>query len=486
MALFGSRDEALSIVIKARDEASKTFDTVNKKVKGMSGGMEIAARATKALAIGITAAAGAAVTFGGFAVKAAMDAEVEMARFNTTMANTPGVTKQATDAILKRAAAAVKLGFDDEEAANVMAKLFQRTGDVDQAMHLAAGAMDLARAKNISLSDAGRMVQLVLSGNARALKEYGIEIDDALPPMEALGVLFKKVGGQAQAFSGTMKGQLEIFQRQWDNFKETVGAQLLPLLTRLLQIITPIAEAFFAMTTAFVTFATSAEQVRAWLDKLLTTIDEKTGLITLFKWAWDQIVGTFRENLMPALAELWEALKPLEPLLSAIGKVLGGMLLGAVYAITLALTGLIQLLTYLVTFAVKVGTAITDFLVTPIMKLIDALGSAIYYVEQLISKFNLLNGLKSAGSKVIKGVGSVLGFEHGGTVPGPVGRPVPVIAHGQETIIPAGRRSSDAGSTYSVVINNPTIRNTGDVQLLRRQIEEALRDVTRGHKLATI
>lgn len=78
-------------------------------------------------------------------------------------------------------------------------------------------------------------------------------------------------------------------------------------------------------------------------------------------------------------------------------------------------------------------------------------------------------------------------FALGGTVPGPVGTAVPIIAHGQETIIPAGRKQGgEGGNTYSVVINNPVIRGHEDADYLRRQIEDALRDVTRGHKLATI
>jgi hypothetical protein len=75
-------------------------------------------------------------------------------------------------------------------------------------------------------------------------------------------------------------------------------------------------------------------------------------------------------------------------------------------------------------------------------------------------------------------------FEHGGTVPGAEGTAVPIIAHGQERIIPA--RGSQQGASYTLNINNPQVRDRADVDYLRTQIEAALRDVTRGHKLATI
>jgi tape measure domain-containing protein len=77
-------------------------------------------------------------------------------------------------------------------------------------------------------------------------------------------------------------------------------------------------------------------------------------------------------------------------------------------------------------------------------------------------------------------------FEFGGTVPGARGQAVPIMAHGGETVIPAGYAGRAAGATYSVVINNPVISSREDAANLRRQLEQALRDVSRGHKLRTI
>lgn len=78
-------------------------------------------------------------------------------------------------------------------------------------------------------------------------------------------------------------------------------------------------------------------------------------------------------------------------------------------------------------------------------------------------------------------------FEHGGIIPGPQGMPVPVIAHGQERIIPSsGSRSVGGGSSYTVIIQNPVVRSQADVNEMRKQMEAAFRDVTRGHKLSTI
>lgn len=77
--------------------------------------------------------------------------------------------------------------------------------------------------------------------------------------------------------------------------------------------------------------------------------------------------------------------------------------------------------------------------------------------------------------------------EHGGIVPGPVGVAVPIIAHGQERVVPASQTtSSSGGGSYSIIIQNPQIRSDQDLAAMRQMIENALRDVSRVHKLTTI
>lgn len=74
-------------------------------------------------------------------------------------------------------------------------------------------------------------------------------------------------------------------------------------------------------------------------------------------------------------------------------------------------------------------------------------------------------------------------FEHGGKVPGPQGRAVPVIAHGQEQIIPAGQ-SSKGGSTFNVVINNPRFATREDEARIRRMLDDYFRPLLVNHKIS--
>lgn len=181
-----------------------------------------------AVALGAVAAAGTLMLNDWRS--AASGAEVEMARFNATLDAIGGVSDETRKKLLGAADAATKLAFDDEEAANVLANFYQRTKDVNGAMELNNVAMDLARKKNIGLSDAANLVTQVLSGNGRVLKQYGIDIKESATPLQALAQLQDVVGGQSAAFMETAAGKSLALSIQIGNLKENLGAALLPVM----------------------------------------------------------------------------------------------------------------------------------------------------------------------------------------------------------------------------------------------------------------
>ena len=73
--------------------------------------------------------------------------------------------------------------------------------------------------------------------------------------------------------------------------------------------------------------------------------------------------------------------------------------------------------------------------------------------------------------------------EHGGIIPGARGMPVPIIAHGQEEIIPAGKTGNN-GNGISLTINNPVFRNNEDERRLRQQLDKYFRPLITNHKLS--
>lgn len=216
--------EELKIVINAENKTAKAFGEVKKQTSVLQ--KDVSGFVKSVMGVGVAGAA----AFGAFAasaIKGAAEAEASLARVDSIL-NTMGESAlKNRDALLEQAAAAVKMGFDDETAAESLAKLYQRTGDLTKATELNNIAMDLARAKNMDLAQASQMVNLVMSGNARALKEFGIEIDETLPPMAALGVLAEKVAGQSEAFADTFQGKMMIMSEATSNLKDAFGAALI-------------------------------------------------------------------------------------------------------------------------------------------------------------------------------------------------------------------------------------------------------------------
>jgi hypothetical protein len=217
----------LSILVRVKDEATAAMNKLSGSLQGAEG-------ASKAFALGLAGAVTVAAGFGVIAVKAAADAQAEMAKVDAVIKAMGGNFDKAKASIIEASKATIKLGFDDEEAALSIAKLYQRTGDMTEAIQLNNLAMDLARAKNMDLTTASQMVGMVLSGNARVLKQYGIEIDENKKPMEALIDLQAKLRGQSEAYAQTFKGQLEVFKQQFTNLEEQIGDKLLPVLTSLI------------------------------------------------------------------------------------------------------------------------------------------------------------------------------------------------------------------------------------------------------------
>lgn len=174
----------------------------------------------------------------------------------------------AREKILQTADAMVKLGFDDEDSAESLSRLYQRTGDVTKAMKLNQIAMDLSRSKNIELSQATDLVGQVLSGNGRILKQYGIQINDTTPPLEALKQLQKEVAGQADAFSKTFQGQMQVLDINFQNIKESIGEVLVNALTPFILQFTawlnnPDTQAKMKVWTA---------EFQSWADVIIPTI----------------------------------------------------------------------------------------------------------------------------------------------------------------------------------------------------------------------
>lgn len=259
----------IDIIINAQD---KTKDAFNKASAGMSGfkdkveGMKptfqkMALAGTAAF----TAFAGVAIT----SLKAYSEAQAQTEITNQSLQNSfnqlsgdalknlqdqVGKSTSALSGLMNQAIkagdAAVKMGFDDETAANSFSRLFSVTKDVTKSHNELQLAMDLARYKGISLEEATQKLIMVHSGSTKELKLMGLAVTDGATAMQNLDSIQKQVTGSAATFAQTTQGATEILKVQFDNLKETIGGALEPAFSKLITAVTPLLEKFAAWAEA--------------------------------------------------------------------------------------------------------------------------------------------------------------------------------------------------------------------------------------------
>jgi hypothetical protein len=445
----------VKIVVEAVDKASKEMDRISKAVNAS---LKDAEGASKGFAVGLGAAGVAIAGFGALAVKAASEAEAQMAAMDATLKAVGGSTGDVRGKIIEASQAFTKLGFDDEEAARSMALLFQRTKDVDQAMTLGRLSADLARAKNIELGEASKLVSLALSGQGRALMQYGISIKDAATPLEALEELQKAVGGQAEAFSKTFQGQTKILTQTWGNFMEVVGNEFIPVLTEMLLKLTPFIE----------------ETLPKWIEQtkvVIRFLGEHKEVLYIVAGA---IIGALVPAVYAAIASFVAAAVALAPFIIG-GAIIGGLVAGIMW--------IVKHWDLIAEKTRSVWNAITKFLSETWqgIKIIFQEGVD-WIMNKLNPVFAVIDKLKSAASSVGSTVSgayefgkSMLGFATGGVVPGYIGQPQLALVHGGERITPAGGMSAGGSMpSVNVYVTGNTISRDTDIEDLAQRVGDAI------------
>ena len=401
---------AIAITIKAVDEFSNEFKKAGTSLEGLG---KKAAMVAGTVAIAV---AGAMVKFGTESVKAAMGAEEAMARFNNTMANSGGKAEEAKGDILRLAGAYVQLGFDDEATAESMGKFYQRTESVTQAVKLNYIAMDLARAKHISLEEASKLVTMAMSGNAKMLKQYGIEISENLTPMEALDELQKKVAGSANEYTKTLAGQTETMKVMWGNIQEEVGGKLLPIMSQLASsFMNEVIPALLPLIAKFGDFAVMImEKIGPYLPKLMDMFGRLIEVFMKLFEALSPLIGPLLEIVLVIGDALIPILDSLIPIIEMFANVL--------VPILQLLKPILQLMGLMIGVIMELASgALTKMLIpafeilgkilTPVIGFIQAI---VDVIQWLIEKVTTFFGILGKNKKFEASASVSMGDEGGG------------------------------------------------------------------------
>lgn len=267
---------------KALDGVGKTAEKVHHKFGVLAAGL-----AGGAIGAGVA-------EFGKKAVEAAVEGEGAQARLAQAVKNTGGSMEDLEPKVAKLSTRFAKLGFTNDEVESGLASMTTSLRDPEKALNAMGLAADLAKYKNISLSDASVVVAKAMEGQLRPLKQLGIDLpvaaggalkleqahtalakaqdhvsdvlktypdaldkaskhhaqyqaavdkvtaaQDKLAEVQNAGEAITKgltaaIGGQASAAADTYAGKIAAMHAQFENFQEQVGTKLLPVLLKLM------------------------------------------------------------------------------------------------------------------------------------------------------------------------------------------------------------------------------------------------------------
>src|SRR3972149_2194283 len=229
----------LELLIKARDEASRTLAGLSGKVSGLGNAFDTV---LKVGVLGAAAGIGAAVVAGISFTKMAAEEEAGIKRLAAAVDANGGSWAKSGVKIEAAIKQRQKLAFADDELGSSLALLTAITGDVDEALSRQTIAMDFARGANIDLNTASKLLGKVTDENVNVLGRYGIRVAKGASSMELLRKVQQKFAGQSKAFADTTVGRWQRFNIALDNVKETIGNALPPVASRLSDIMSRFLE----------------------------------------------------------------------------------------------------------------------------------------------------------------------------------------------------------------------------------------------------
>lgn len=231
---IGAADKAFSSLNSEINKLDGHLGKVSKSGDKMAGSVDKGGKSALSAAGSVgSITTGLSFLAGGLmdAAKAATEEQVGMDRLQTTLKNSVQGYDEATAGVEDYIAQQTELAFADDQLRDSLNFLVGQTGDLTEAQELQATAMDLARAKGISLEAATKAVGKVDQESIGILKKLGIQVTDNMTKEEALIAIREQTAGQAKEFAEGPAGQMEIAMNKMGDAIEDVGKIALPIMS---------------------------------------------------------------------------------------------------------------------------------------------------------------------------------------------------------------------------------------------------------------
>jgi len=237
--MAGSRTLKLSILADV-DDLKKKLDVGSKEVEGFGGKLE---KFGKVAAAAFAAAAAAAAAYAGKlaieGVKAAIEDEAAQKRLALALQNVTGATEAQIAAVEEQISkTALATGVADDKLRPALQRLATATGSVSESQKLLTLALDISAATGKDVETVSNALGKAYEGNTASLARLGIGLSAAeiktMGLQGAVTQLGQTFGGAAATQANTFEGQIARLKVGFDEAKEAIGAQLLPVIQRLL------------------------------------------------------------------------------------------------------------------------------------------------------------------------------------------------------------------------------------------------------------
>ena len=217
----------------AKGEAKLTIvleDLATKGIKGVRGALD----QLRASYLAVTAAVAGVVAFAVDVLKSYAEQEAAIKRLDVALKN-QGITSKSVSTDLVRYAEELQkiTTFSDETIIETERLLVTFGLSGQQLKDTTKAALDLSLGLGIDLRSATLLLGKAFQGQTETLARYGIKIKEGLSEAErfevVMGAVNQRFGGAAQAQDETFGGKIENLKNRFDDLKEKIGAQLLPV-----------------------------------------------------------------------------------------------------------------------------------------------------------------------------------------------------------------------------------------------------------------
>jgi hypothetical protein len=197
----------------------------------------------KVAAAAFAAAAAAAAAYAGKlaieGVKAAIEDEAAQKRLALALENVTGATEAQIAAVEEQISkTALATGVADDKLRPALQRLATATGSVSESQKLLTLALDISAATGKDVETVSNALGKAYEGNTSSLSRLGIGLSAAeiktMGLQGAVTQLGQTFGGAAATQANTFEGQIARLRVGFDEAKEAIGAQLLPVIQRLL------------------------------------------------------------------------------------------------------------------------------------------------------------------------------------------------------------------------------------------------------------